>query len=922
MGRAFFFNRFPRTIKMLFWTMGAMLGITSLVAFVLAISLSAGPISLDFATSYIEDYLASNEYPHSVHVQQAELAWDDDASCLVVRAKDVNVQNRGLDHHSLKFPNFEFRYNLISLLELKFIPSSVTIVEPHLRLYQDGNGSIQLTKDQSSGELPYWQSIVLDGPLKNLPEVDIKTLNIDIENLKTGEKWSIPQIDLSLTRDGAKLNCDLSVVGLGAKAAGKATIDLVKKDGVVEAVNIGFSSTLSDFTFEDLDKFWHSYMAPPARSWVLENLSKADVSRANIEANWQLNLTQTRPTVSQKSMNGEIHFSGMEVRYFGDMPTVKDVHGIAYYNDKVFDIKVMGGKLNDMRVKGGLIHISGMDVKDQDIEIDVDVEGPMQTALGILDQQPLNLSQKLGMKLQNIKGDASGHLHFEFPLETYITIRDVDFHAKTALKNVSIKRPLGDASVHDIREGQFALEVDRKQLQVSGKAKFASIPTALSWTQKFEDNPQDWKVKYDIRAELTPADMTLLGYAGISDGPLFLKVQLLENNQSPSRISGEIDFSRSSINLPGIKDAHKPGNPGVLSFSARLHQGSLQQIDHFNVTGPNISLNPKVTLDPKNQKLKSVHCPDLKLGKTDLSMKLVADKHGKYHVDIKGKGLDLGTLLDYVKSRDGTDDKVAPFYFTCAVENAWFHEGGKSLSQLNASGYHNADTLETVDLSGKILTDKKVHVGDMKVTQSFENNQKTLVMSSDNAGQALDLLGFTPSVRQGSMELNMTKKANASWSGKLKLKDFHVVDAPLVTHILSLVSPFGIIHAVAGRPISFKKFSGHIVYSDDRILVKEGRAVGSSLGFNISGTINRHDDTVDLHGTILPYNAVNVFLAKVPVVSSLLGGKGGGIIGVNYGLQGSLDAPYSYVNPLSVLTPGILRNVFAHPEPEEDSTEQ
>jgi hypothetical protein len=140
----------------------------------------------------------------------------------------------------------------------------------------------------------------------------------------------------------------------------------------------------------------------------------------------------------------------------------------------------------------------------------------------------------------------------------------------------------------------------------------------------------------------------------------------------------------------------------------------------------------------------------------------------------------------------------------------------------------------------------------------------------------------------------------------------------VVTQLLAIISPFGIIDAVAGTPIAFSKFSTKIVYDEGRIWLTKGRAVGASIGFTVAGLIDRSQNTLDVRGTILPYNAINVFLLKIPVVSSLLGGKGGGVLGFNYGLNGSIDEPHSHVNPLSVLTPGILREVFSNAPKSDD----
>ena len=57
---------------------------------------------------------------------------------------------------------------------------------------------------------------------------------------------------------------------------------------------------------------------------------------------------------------------------------------------------------------------------------------------------------------------------------------------------------------------------------------------------------------------------------------------------------------------------------------------------------------------------------------------------------------------------------------------------------------------------------------------------------------------------------------------------------------------------------------------------------------------------------------MNSFLGKIPLLGNLLAGTedGGGVFAANFSITGPLEDPKASVNPLSALTPGILRNLF------------
>ena len=66
-----------------------------------------------------------------------------------------------------------------------------------------------------------------------------------------------------------------------------------------------------------------------------------------------------------------------------------------------------------------------------------------------------------------------------------------------------------------------------------------------------------------------------------------------------------------------------------------------------------------------------------------------------------------------------------------------------------------------------------------------------------------------------------------------------------------------------------------------------------------------------LEGVLIPAYAINAILNKIPVLGKIITGVDGeGIIGFNYKVAGSYKNPEYTINPFSILTPGIVRNIF------------
>ena len=86
---------------------------------------------------------------------------------------------------------------------------------------------------------------------------------------------------------------------------------------------------------------------------------------------------------------------------------------------------------------------------------------------------------------------------------------------------------------------------------------------------------------------------------------------------------------------------------------------------------------------------------------------------------------------------------------------------------------------------------------------------------------------------------------------------------------------------------------------------------GGALGVTAKGWLNPSEDQIDIDGTLAPAYVLNSIIGNLPVIGSILtGGEGQGLFAAAFRLTGSNNDPTVTVNPLSALTPGLLRHLF------------
>jgi hypothetical protein len=147
--------------------------------------------------------------------------------------------------------------------------------------------------------------------------------------------------------------------------------------------------------------------------------------------------------------------------------------------------------------------------------------------------------------------------------------------------------------------------------------------------------------------------------------------------------------------------------------------------------------------------------------------------------------------------------------------------------------------------------------------------------------------------------------------GRLEMQSFRARKVPVLARLLSLGSFTGIADTLSGDGIAFDVAQFKFTVHDGTLRVKSGRFNGPALGLTTQGAYNARTREVDFGGTVVPAYGINSVLENIPLIGRVLTGrKGEGVFGFSYRVGGTSDDLSLLVNPVSILTPGILRRVF------------
>jgi hypothetical protein len=182
-------------------------------------------------------------------------------------------------------------------------------------------------------------------------------------------------------------------------------------------------------------------------------------------------------------------------------------------------------------------------------------------------------------------------------------------------------------------------------------------------------------------------------------------------------------------------------------------------------------------------------------------------------------------------------------------------------------------------------------------------------LTATDAGAVLRDSGLFANARDGTFELVLLPTAETGhFDGRLAIGRVRMRSAQGIAALLDAISVVGLLDELQGPGIAFETVDASFRLTPERIVLREAAAVGASLGISMDGVYDIASRRMDMQGVISPIyilNGIGQFLTR----------RGEGLFGFAYRMTGQPSATHVEVNPLSILTPGMFRDIFRRPPP-------
>ena len=732
-------------------------------------------------------------------------------------------------------------------------------------------------------------------PAAFLGQFQFSEVSIDPEGLfQEPLQFARGALDLRLQLDPFVLDVgQLSLTDDGRRVMVSGRI-AAEPDGWRSALDV----SLDRVTRNGLLRLWPLTVVPPTRSWIEKNL--LDGLLTDVKAAFR--------GVPGKEPRLQLDYSFAEasLKVVPTLPPVESARGYASLAGQTYTLVLSQGVVTPP--EGGLIDVGGSVFAVPDIttkpargQVTLSSDSDLTSILSLLDQPPFQFMAKAGLPVALGQGRARLESRMSLPLGGKVKLADVDYAVSGTVYDFSTDRFVPGKS---ITVPELTVSTTPAGLALAGAGLLGTVPFDVTLSQAFAPPGSDpaagasLPTTIDGTIALSPQTVGEFGLGlppGMVTGAGAAHVHLTVPRDGAPRLVVSSDLSGVGLTIPELGWTKAPGADGRLEAEVQL--GTPPRVDRLTLSGAGMQAAGGVTFR-------------------------------------EGGGLDVARF-DRVQLNDWLD---APVEITgrgpdravgLAVTGGWVDLRRMPEQRRSSTGQGGPlvltlDRLQVADvialtrlrgaftLSGGFGGDFRADVNGAAAIRGTvtQASQGTAVrIQSDDAGAVLAAAGVFSSARGGSLDLTLIpRRTSGHYDGRAKIADIRVRDANVLAELLNAISVVGILEQLNDTGIVFNTADASFLLTPDAVQVTEAAAIGASLGVSMAGVYRMVDKRLQMQGVISPIYLLNGLGA---VVSR----RGEGLFGFNYALGGTSDAPQVSVNPLSILTPGLFREIFRSPPP-------
>jgi hypothetical protein len=652
---------------------------------------------------------------------------------------------------------------------------------------------------------------------------------------------------------------------------------------------------LNQIAADRLLRVWPISVVAKTRTWFAENVGQGLLY--NVRA--ALRLTPG----GQPQFNLGYEFANADVRLVRTLPRVLDAGGHATLENKTYTVSLNNGHViapegGRIDVGGSVFQIFDITQRPADVKIDLISSASLTATLSLLDQEPFSFFSKAGQPVNLGDGRAELTATLRMPLKPKVQLDEVTFAVSGRI--VDFTSPsLVPGRILTADEVEVA--VDNEGLQLSGVGMLDLLPVDLTYLQGFGPE-QNGRARINGTVTLSDAALRDLGVelpegSILGEGPAAIDIALVKD--LPPQLTLTSTLVGLALRLDALGWSKAAKTKAALDLEARLSREPV--VERMSLSAPGLEVEGRITTR-EGGGLEEASFARVRAGDwLDAPVLLTGNGTGlAFDVAVTGGTIDMRAMPG---GNGGPGSGSA---------------GGSGPIELSLDGLRISDGITLTGFRGSFGSNGGLNGSftsgingnaEIKGVVAPATGGSAFRITSENAGAVMAAAGIFDKGRGGTLDLTLRPRGpEGEYNGRATFTRMRIQGAPALAELLSAVSIVGLLEQMNGEGLAFNNGEVDFILTPKAVEITKGSAVGASLGISFAGLYLSGSGAIDLQGVISPIYLVNG-------IGQIFSKKGEGLFGFNYRLTGTTDDPDVSVNPLSVLTPGMFREIFRQAPP-------
>jgi hypothetical protein len=716
--------------------------------------------------------------------------------------------------------------------------------------------------------------------------------------------------DAPLAVDGASVDLRLTLGETVVAEVGQAVIyddDLRGRvNGTLRAAPDGLTLAL-DAHVDHADvatvlSYWPRAAIPNTRWWVEERLLAAQVRGVD----FALRQGPDAPALYELSFD----FTDTDLVALPAAPPIRNASGVLNLQNTRLVVRLDEGGIavpgqGAAGLGGSNMVIDDVSVRGPLAEFDLAISGAVPDVMHVLAGPPFAALAASELAPEDI---GTGQLTARARLATRLVERDANADGDGGLGGleINVDGEVADFRANDLVPGRsleaerLTIRMTREELAIGGRAVFDGVPVSGQWSVQVGPGSDPGSL-VQARATLDRQSLATFGVSvpdwlmsgrGAADLTVFLR------SNGPATMQVRSELAGIGLAIPPL--AWRLPEAATGTFRADIRLGPRPEVRQISLSGADLTLDGAISFTDDGW-LDRFSAGQFRIGDwLDVQGGLISRRGQAPAIEVSGGLLDFRFMPSLASTGGSSSGDIGPL--NIALDRMQI-ANGIALTNLRAD-------LEGGTMSGDF---RGLVNGTAAVTGQLVpgTNGPSVRMQSDDGGAVLRAANIITNIHGGPFDLVLAARPEqGQYNGRLSIDSPRLRDAPVMAEILNLISVVGLLEQLGGEGINLGRVNAEFRVTPDQITVTEGAAVGPSMGISMDGVYDVASERYEMQGVVSPFYLVN------GLFGAIFAPRDEGLFGFNYRVIGDPEDTRVSVNPLSLLTPGIFREIFRAPPPD------